>query len=212
MKYNPDYTCWLQGATVVPRSRWLRRLGRRQRALDSTRRRTAVRRRPVPLSRTTCPMSRPRAGPADSRAADRCPMRRRTSQCASSITDTGFGTGLDVRPNPGIGHPGYADYLPVTRAVPEPPKIRRAYRGPRQARSPIRVRRPTAPRSTDRKASRCGRACHRPNPTACPRPRHHPVIIETAREDGQAVKDDFKGAAWRLAVFLTVVRSARFCC
>jgi phospholipid/cholesterol/gamma-HCH transport system substrate-binding protein len=40
------------------------------------------------------------------------------------VTDTGFGTGLDVRPNPGIGFPGYANYLPVTRAVPEPPSIR----------------------------------------------------------------------------------------
>jgi len=26
----------------------------------------------------------------------------------------GFGTGMDIRPNPGIGFPGYADYLPVT--------------------------------------------------------------------------------------------------
>ena len=40
------------------------------------------------------------------------------------MTDTGFGTGLDVRPNPGIGFPGWADYFPVTRAVPEPPVIR----------------------------------------------------------------------------------------
>ncbi len=44
------------------------------------------------------------------------------------VTDTGFGTGLDVRPNPGIGFPGWADYLPVTRAVPEQPSIR--YPGP----------------------------------------------------------------------------------
>jgi phospholipid/cholesterol/gamma-HCH transport system substrate-binding protein len=40
------------------------------------------------------------------------------------VTDTGFGTGLDIRPNPGIGFPGWADYFPVTRAVPEPPSIR----------------------------------------------------------------------------------------
>lgn len=40
------------------------------------------------------------------------------------VTNTGWGTGLDLRPNPGIGHPFYADYLPVTRAVPEPPSIR----------------------------------------------------------------------------------------
>ncbi|ABM11345.1 MULTISPECIES: MCE family protein [Mycolicibacterium] len=40
------------------------------------------------------------------------------------IANTGFGTGLDWRPNPGIGFPGYANYFPVTRAVPEPPSIR----------------------------------------------------------------------------------------
>jgi phospholipid/cholesterol/gamma-HCH transport system substrate-binding protein len=39
------------------------------------------------------------------------------------VTNTGYGTGIDIRPNPGIGHPFYADYLPVTRAVPEPPSI-----------------------------------------------------------------------------------------
>jgi phospholipid/cholesterol/gamma-HCH transport system substrate-binding protein len=44
------------------------------------------------------------------------------------ITDTGFGTGLDYRPNPGIGFPGWANYFPVTRGVPQPPSIR--YDGP----------------------------------------------------------------------------------
>ncbi len=44
------------------------------------------------------------------------------------VTDTGFGTGLDLRPNPGIGFPGFANYLPVTKANPEPPRIR--YPGP----------------------------------------------------------------------------------
>ncbi|MGH3969493.1 MAG: MCE family protein [Mycobacterium sp.] len=46
------------------------------------------------------------------------------------VTDTGWGTGLDVRPNPGIGHPCWVDYLPVTRAVPEPPSIRQCIPGP----------------------------------------------------------------------------------
>jgi phospholipid/cholesterol/gamma-HCH transport system substrate-binding protein len=40
------------------------------------------------------------------------------------VTNTGWGTGLDVRPNPGIGFPGYVNYLPATRGVPEPPSIR----------------------------------------------------------------------------------------
>ena len=36
----------------------------------------------------------------------------------------GWGTGLDVRPNPGIGFPGWGNYFPVTRPTPEPPSIR----------------------------------------------------------------------------------------
>jgi phospholipid/cholesterol/gamma-HCH transport system substrate-binding protein len=44
------------------------------------------------------------------------------------VANTGFGTGLDIRPNPGIGFPGIANYLPVTKGVPEPPRIR--YDGP----------------------------------------------------------------------------------
>jgi len=46
------------------------------------------------------------------------------------VTNTGWGTGLDIRPNPGIGHPCWTDFLPVTRAVPEPPKIRNCIPGP----------------------------------------------------------------------------------
>jgi phospholipid/cholesterol/gamma-HCH transport system substrate-binding protein len=40
------------------------------------------------------------------------------------VTNTGWGTGMDWRPNPGIGFPGYANYFPATRAQPEPPSIR----------------------------------------------------------------------------------------
>lgn len=39
------------------------------------------------------------------------------------VTNTGFGTGLDVRPNPGIAHPWLVNFFPTTKAVPEPPKI-----------------------------------------------------------------------------------------
>jgi phospholipid/cholesterol/gamma-HCH transport system substrate-binding protein len=40
------------------------------------------------------------------------------------VTNSGWGTGMDVRPNPGIGFPGYVDYAPVTRGTPRPPSIR----------------------------------------------------------------------------------------
>lgn len=40
------------------------------------------------------------------------------------VTNTGWGTGMDVRPNPGIGFPGWQNFFPVTRGIPEPPSIR----------------------------------------------------------------------------------------
>ncbi|MGV0835208.1 MCE family protein [Mycolicibacterium thermoresistibile] len=40
------------------------------------------------------------------------------------VTNTGWGTGNDIRTNPGLGNPWWANFLPVTRAVPEPPSIR----------------------------------------------------------------------------------------
>lgn len=40
------------------------------------------------------------------------------------VTNTGWGGGTDMRPNPGIGFPGYVDYFPVTRGIPKPPSIR----------------------------------------------------------------------------------------
>ncbi|HJT90351.1 MAG TPA: MCE family protein [Mycobacterium sp.] len=40
------------------------------------------------------------------------------------VSNIGWGTGLDFRPNPGIAHPWWVNFLPVTRAVPEPPSIR----------------------------------------------------------------------------------------
>ncbi|GAB1816752.1 MCE family protein [Mycobacterium sp. MUNTM1] len=40
------------------------------------------------------------------------------------VTNTGWGTGISQRPNPGIGFPGYVDYYPVTRGVPRPPSLR----------------------------------------------------------------------------------------
>jgi phospholipid/cholesterol/gamma-HCH transport system substrate-binding protein len=41
------------------------------------------------------------------------------------ITNTGWGTGVDIRPNPGIGFPGYENFFPWTRANPQPPTVNR---------------------------------------------------------------------------------------
>ena len=39
------------------------------------------------------------------------------------VTDTGFGTGMDMRPNIGIAHPYGENWFPVTKAIPEPPRV-----------------------------------------------------------------------------------------
>jgi phospholipid/cholesterol/gamma-HCH transport system substrate-binding protein len=39
------------------------------------------------------------------------------------VTNTGYGIGLDIRPNPGIAHPWLANFFPVTKAIPELPRI-----------------------------------------------------------------------------------------
>jgi phospholipid/cholesterol/gamma-HCH transport system substrate-binding protein len=46
------------------------------------------------------------------------------------VTNTGWGTGVDIRPNPGIGRPFYTDFFPVTRGIPQPPTLRGQDRGP----------------------------------------------------------------------------------
>lgn len=46
------------------------------------------------------------------------------------VTNTGWGTGVDIRPNPGIGRPFYTDLFPATRGVPQPPTLRGQDRGP----------------------------------------------------------------------------------
>ena len=41
------------------------------------------------------------------------------------ITNTGYGTGVDIRPNPGIGFPGWENFFPYTRANPQAPTVNR---------------------------------------------------------------------------------------
>jgi phospholipid/cholesterol/gamma-HCH transport system substrate-binding protein len=46
------------------------------------------------------------------------------------VTNTGWGTGNDIRTNPGIGFPAYNNFFPVTRGNPRPPSIRNLFGGP----------------------------------------------------------------------------------
>jgi phospholipid/cholesterol/gamma-HCH transport system substrate-binding protein len=123
MKYNPALTCMLVGAKTALDTGYRDALGGANGyslIIDSTPLLGADQYRyphnlPVVGARGG-PDGRPSCGSLPDVAAN-WPLRQ-------LVTNTGWGTGLDLRPNPGIAFPGYANYLPVTRGAPEPPSIR----------------------------------------------------------------------------------------
>ena len=70
------------------------------------------------------PVVRAKGGPGGKPGCGSLPDVAQNFPVRALVTDTGWGTGVDHRPNPGIGFPGWANYFPVTRAVPEPPSVR----------------------------------------------------------------------------------------
>jgi len=126
LKYSPTYTCLFQGA------QWFLDHGGRD-ALGGNGKSVIMDagllmgddpyRYPDNL-----PIVNAKGGPGGKPSCGSLPDVSKNFPVKYLVTDTGFGTGLDIRPNPGIGFPGFANYFPVTKANPEPPKIR--YNGP----------------------------------------------------------------------------------
>ena len=126
MKYSPTYTCLFQGA------QWFLDHGGRD-ALGGNGKSVIMDagllmgddpyRYPDNL-----PIVNAKGGPGGKPSCGSLPDVSKNFPVKYLVTDTGFGTGLDIRPNPGIGFPGIANYFPVTKANPEPPRIR--YNGP----------------------------------------------------------------------------------
>lgn len=70
------------------------------------------------------PIVAAKGGPGGKPGCGSLPDAARDFPVRYMVTNTGWGTGMDVRPNIGLGHPCYAQYFQVTRAVPQPPSIR----------------------------------------------------------------------------------------
>ncbi|MGZ4510811.1 MAG: MCE family protein, partial [Mycobacterium sp.] len=123
MKYNPELTCMLVGANTALDTGYGDAMGGANGyslIIDST-----------PLfgaDQYRYPQNLPivgaRGGPGGKPGCGSLPDVATNWPLRELITNTGWGTGLDIRPNPGIAFPGYADYRPVTRGIPEPPSIR----------------------------------------------------------------------------------------
>lgn len=126
--YQPVYTCFLQGATWYLENGGYAAWGGDGRTLQLD----------VALLLGNDPYTYPqhlpvvaaKGGPGGQPGCGSLPDATKNFPVRQLITNTGWGTGIDIRPNPGIGHPCWANYLPVTRAVPEPPSIRNCISGP----------------------------------------------------------------------------------
>ncbi|MGB8502023.1 MCE family protein [Mycobacterium sp.] len=123
MKYNPELTCMLVGAKTALDTGYLDATGGadgKSLVLDTALLLGADQYRyPQNL-----PVIGAKGGPGGKPGCGSLPDVAANWPLRQLITNTGWGTGLDIRPNPGIAFPGYANYFPVTRGMPEPPSIR----------------------------------------------------------------------------------------
>lgn len=77
------------------------------------------------------PIVAAKGGPGGKPSCGSLPDASKMMPVRQLVTNTGWGTGLDIRPNPGVSaQTCYANFLPVTRAIPEPPSIRDCLPGP----------------------------------------------------------------------------------
>lgn len=122
LKYNPEYTCLLQGAKYALDHGYYDMTGGNGKsvvldagltwAVDSYR---------YP---DNLPVVAAKGGSGGKPSCGSLPDVSANWPVRQLISNVGWGTGVDLRPNPGIAHPWWVDFLPVTRAAPEPPSIR----------------------------------------------------------------------------------------
>ena len=125
--YSPTYTCLLQGA------KWI--VDHSDPVFGGDGRTFVVDVALLPgndpyVFPDNLPVIAAKGGPGGKPGCGSLPDATKNFPVRQLITDTGWGTGLDIRPNPGIGRPCWADYFPVTRAIPQEPSIRQCLPGP----------------------------------------------------------------------------------
>ncbi|MHA3021760.1 MCE family protein [Mycobacterium sp. BMJ-28] len=122
MKYNPELTCLLVGANKT--------LDEHEKMLGGANGKSLIMDAALLLGDDpyrypdNLPTVAAKGGPGGKPGCGSLPDVAQNWPVRYLVADTGFGTGLDVRPNPGIGFPGYVNYLPATRGMPAPPSIR----------------------------------------------------------------------------------------
>lgn len=127
LEYNPEYTCTLQGAD------WFRRNGEWAWGGNGRSIQFDVQllggNEPY-IYPDNLPIVAAKGGPGGKPGCGSLPDPTKNFPVRQLVTDTGWGSGLDIRPNPGLGQYCYADFFRVTRPVPLPPAIRQCLPGP----------------------------------------------------------------------------------
>jgi phospholipid/cholesterol/gamma-HCH transport system substrate-binding protein len=123
MKYNPELTCLLVGSKTLLDNGWADVNGGTNGNSEIVDASIMLGDDPYKYP-DNMPIVGAKGGPGGKPGCGSLPDVTKNWPVRYLVTDTGYGTGMDIRPNPGIGFPGYANYLPVTRGVPEPPSIR----------------------------------------------------------------------------------------
>lgn len=122
MKYNPELTCTLVGAKW-----WLDNGGEsssggngKSTIVDSG---LLLANDPYVFP-DNLPIVAAKGGPGGKPGCGSLPDATKNFPVRQLVTNTGWGTGMDIRDNVGLGHPCFANYLNVTRAVPGPDTYR----------------------------------------------------------------------------------------
>jgi phospholipid/cholesterol/gamma-HCH transport system substrate-binding protein len=124
LKYNPEYTCLLVGVTTAMNAYPTKNSNGEENGYASVGGGGFQWGNDPYKYPDNLPITGAKGGPGGKPGCGSLPDVSKNWPVRQVITNTGWGTGLDWRPNFGIGFPGWANYFPVTKAVPEPPKIR----------------------------------------------------------------------------------------
>lgn len=120
-KYDPTYTCTLQGSVWFLKNGGLEAMGGNKKSviLDA-----ALMPAEDPYTYPdNLPIVAAKGGPGGKPSCGSLPDPSKNFPVRQLVTNTGWGTGLDLRPNPGTGNPWLYNWFPVTKGMPEPPRV-----------------------------------------------------------------------------------------
>lgn len=122
MKYNPEYTCLLVGSKWYLDNMAYQAVGGNGYSviLDTG---LLLGNDPY-VYPDNLPIVAAKGGPGGKPGCGSLPNASKNFPVRALVVNTGFGTGMDIRNNPGLGHPCWNNFLPVTRGLPEPPSAR----------------------------------------------------------------------------------------